>query len=48
MYFEILNNPDLVVEHGKNGYQKAITQYTEERYYKELMQVYEEIINESK
>lgn len=42
------NNPDLVVEHGKNGYQKAITQYTEEIYYKELMKVYEEAINESK
>ena len=42
------NNPDLVIEHGKNGYKKAITQYTEERYYKELMQVYEETINECK
>lgn len=42
------NNPDLVVEHGKNGYQKAITQYTEGRYYDELMKVYEEVLNESK
>lgn len=33
------NNPQLVIEHGKNGYQKAITQYTEDRYYKELQGV---------
>ncbi len=39
------NNPQLVVEHGKNGYQKAVTQYTEDRYYKELMKVYEDVIN---
>lgn len=39
------NNPDLAVEHGKNGYQKAITQYTEERYYSELMKVYEEVLD---
>ena len=38
------NNPDLVIEHGKNGYQKAITKYTEERYYNELMNVYEGIL----
>ncbi len=42
------NNPELAVEHGENGYQKAITQYTEERYYKELIKVYEEVLNESK
>lgn len=42
------NNPDLVVEHGKNGYQKAIKQYTEEKYYQELIKVYEEVLNESK
>ncbi len=41
------NNPQLVVEHGKNGYQKAITQYTEDRYYKALMKVYEDVINTS-
>ena len=41
------NNPELVIEHGKNGYQKAITHYTEERYYNELMKVYEEVINEN-
>ena len=38
------NNKDLVIEHGKNAYEKAKTQYTEERYYRELIQVYEEII----
>lgn len=39
------NNPELVFEHGKNAYQKVITQYTEERYYKELINVYNEVIN---
>lgn len=40
------NNPNLVIKHGKNGYQKAITQYTEERYYQELIKVYKEVLNE--
>ena len=38
------NNTDLVVEHGQNAYEKAHILYTEERYYKELMKVYEEIL----
>lgn len=38
------NNLDLAVEHGKNCYQKAITQYTEDRYYHELIKVYEEVM----
>lgn len=41
-------NPELVIEHGKNGYKKTITQYTEERYYKELIKLYEETIDEYK
>lgn len=41
------NNPELVIEHGKNGYQKAITQYTEERYYKELINIYQEVLGET-
>lgn len=40
------NNPKLAIEHGRNGYQKAITQYTEEKHYNELMRVYEETIDE--
>ena len=40
------NNPELVKEHGRNGYEKAKTKYTEERYYKELMQVYENVLKE--
>lgn len=40
------NNPELVKEHGRNGYKKARTQYTAERYYKELMQVYKNILKE--
>ena len=39
------NNPQLVVEHGKNGYQKAVTQYTEDRYYKELQAIYQIVCN---
>ena len=35
------NNPQLVIEHGKNGYQKAVTQYTSDRYYKELQAIYQ-------
>lgn len=42
------NNQELAIEHGKNGYKKVITQYTEERYYCELMKVYEEVLSESK
>lgn len=38
------NNPKLVIEHGKNGYNKAKEQYTEKRYYQELIKIYEEII----
>ena len=37
------NYPDLVIEHGKNAYEKACTLYTEERYYQELIQVYDEV-----
>ena len=42
------NNPELAIEHGKNGYQKAITQYTEDRYYNELIKIYEEVLDEYK
>ena len=42
------NNPDLVVEHGKNGYQKASTQYTEKRYYNELIEVYNDVLQNNK
>lgn len=38
------NNPELVIEHGKNGYQKAITQYTEEKYYNELIKIYIDLL----
>ena len=41
-------NRDLVVEHGRNAYEKARTHYTEERYYNELMKVYAEVINNAK
>ena len=40
------NNSNLVIEHGKNAYEKATKLYTEERYYKELIQVYNEVLNE--
>ncbi len=42
------NNPNLVVEHGKNAYEKAKKQYTEERYYNKLMKVYEEVLSNAK
>lgn len=42
------NNPELAIEHGKNGYKKAISQYTEEKYYNKLIKIYEEVLNESK
>lgn len=42
------NNPKLVVEHGKNAYEKAKTQYTEERYYNDLLNVYSEVLNNAK
>lgn len=42
------DNPELAVQHGKNGYRKAITQYTEDKYYKELIKVYKEVLNEKK
>lgn len=41
-------NPNLVIEHGKNAYQKAKTQYTEERYYNELMKVYEKVLERNR
>ncbi len=40
------NNPKLVLEHGKNGYQKAITKYTEDVYYQKLLKLYEKTIDE--
>jgi len=42
------NNPELVVEHGKNGYKKVLTNYTEGIYYEKLIKLYEEILNDSK
>lgn len=40
------NNPNLAVEHGKNGYQKVHEKYTEEKYYNELIKVYKEVLDE--
>lgn len=42
------NNPELVVEHGKNAYQKAINKYSESTYYQNLIKLYEEVLNERK
>ena len=39
------NNPQLVIEHGKNGYQKAVIQYTEDRYYNKLQAIYQIVCN---
>lgn len=43
--FEYWSNPKIVTEHGKNAYKKAITQYTEDRYYTELINLYNEVIS---
>lgn len=42
------NNPELVIEHGKNGYKKVLTHYTEDIYYEKLIKLYKETINEYK
>ena len=42
------NNPELVIEHGKKGYEKVLTHYTEDIYYEKLIKLYEETINEYK
>ena len=39
--------PELVVEHGKNAYQKAITEYTESRYLKQILKLYKKLIMET-
>ena len=41
------NNPDLVIEHGRNAYQKATNLYTEDRYFNELKKIYKEVLNEN-
>lgn len=41
---KLYNSPDLAVEMGKNAKQKALNQYCKERYYNELLQVYESVI----
>lgn len=40
------NNPELVIQHGKNAYMKAKKLYTEEKHFSELMKVYKKVINE--
>ena len=42
------NNPDIVIEHGKNAYNKVTTLYCEKRYYNDLDKVYKEVIDGSK
>lgn len=41
------NNQDLVIEHGKNAYQKAATLYTEKRYLSELLKEYSNLLDMS-
>ena len=40
------NNPDLVVEHGKNGYAKVTDIYTYKKYYQMLIKCYEQVIED--
>lgn len=42
------NNPELVVQHGKNGYQKARNNYSEDRYYEQIIKIYQHVINKYK
>ena len=42
------NNPDLVVEHGKNGREKVLKYYTEENYYEKLSTLYDEVLTNAK
>lgn len=42
------NNPNLVIEHGKNAREKSIKFYTEKIYYKKLSELYLEVLNEKK
>lgn len=39
------NNPSLVIKHGENAYHKAHNLYSEYRYYKELIKIYQLYIN---
>lgn len=42
---EYWNNPELVIEHGRNGYEKVKDNYTEDEYYNSIISVYEQIAN---
>lgn len=39
------NNRDLVIEHGKNANEKVKKVYCEDRYFKELKKIYEDVLN---
>lgn len=39
------NNREMAIEHGKNGYKKAITKYTENVYYQKLIQIYKDVVD---
>ncbi len=41
---KMYKNPDFAIELGKNAKQKALAQYSKDRYYKELLQIYESVI----
>ena len=41
---KLYNNPDLAIQMGKNAKQKAINHYCKDRYYKEILQIYESLI----
>ena len=39
---------DLAIEHGKNAREKALREYNEDKYFKKLIKIYEDLINETK
>ena len=38
------NDRNLAAEHGKNAYEKLCSQYTEEKHFNKLMEIYEEVL----
>lgn len=45
---KLYNNPDLAIELGKNAKQKALNQYSKDRYYNEILNVYKSVIKNIK
>ena len=42
------NNRDLVAEHGRTAREKVISQYSEDLYFKKLLEIYKEVLQNAK